>query len=217
MGNGMKKKNGGFSLIELVVVMAILAILITAIGTNLGLIKKYHAKECRQMIYSSLENGRLSALSKSEGGTSSDNTNTYLVFFKNTSDNCNYYIVVEKGVATDIRKISKSDVKIYLGPTNQAASASAISSFTCIDSYSSAVGGKKNLNTAMLTDNPNVFDDAIASGYRVAFNRSTGGFLADSSGNINLSFYANSGKYYYPVFLYQKTGKVKTGTMIKAD
>lgn len=213
----MKRDNKGFSLVELVVIIAIMAILIAALGVNLGLIKKYHAKECRQMIYSSLESGRLITLSKSAGGTAttgSNATQTYLAFFKNTTDNCNYYAVVVEGVVTDVKKISKSDVKIYFGPTNTPATPSEISSFTCLDSYACAVG-KKNLSVNMLSDDPALLDAAVSGSYVIAYNRSTGGFLKDDSGNINLSIYANSGKYYYPIFLYGSTGKIQNGGMIK--
>lgn len=213
----MKKNNKGFSLIELIVIIAMLAILIGAVGVNLGLIKKYHAKECRQMIYSSLESGRLISLSKSTGGKTtngSDATKTYLAFFRNATDNCNYYAIIVEGSVTDIKKISKSDVRIFFGPTNKDVSPAVIKGFTCLDSYTFDIG-KKDLNINMLTDFPTLLDDVISGGYRIAYNRSTGGFLQDSSGNVNLSIYANSGKYYYPVFLYKSTGKVKTGGMIK--
>lgn len=210
----MKKDNRGFSLIELVVVIAILAILISAISVNLGLLKKYHAKECRQMIYSSLENGRLISLSKSSGGTTVDDTTTYLSFFKNGADNCNYYAVVVEGEITDVKKISKSDVTIYFGPGNTPAAASSIDGFVCLDTYTVNTA-PKNINiTKVLEAGSGGWASDIANGYKIAFNRSTGGFLKDAGGSINLSIYANAGKYYYPVFLYRTTGKIKTGSVI---
>ena len=76
----MKDDNRGFSLVELIVVVAILAILLGVMAANIGRISGYRAKECRTKVVSSLENGRLVTLSKSRGGSYIGNTKTYLVF-----------------------------------------------------------------------------------------------------------------------------------------
>lgn len=207
----MKRDNKGFSLIELIIIIAILAILVGTVGANLGLIKKYNAKECRQMIYSSLESGRLISLSKSGGGTTTEDTQTFLSFFYNPSDGCNYYAVVVEGEVTDIKKISKNGVKIYFGASNEAASASSITGFTCLTTYSLGTM-PKNMTINKITED--LTNEIIDNGYRIAYNRATGGFLKDGSGNINLSIYAVAGKYYYPVYLYPGTGKIKVGNVI---
>lgn len=208
----MRKDNKGFSLIELIVVIAILAIILGALGANLGLIKKYNAKECRQMIYSSLESGRLISLSKSAGGAYSDTTNTFLSFFHNPNDDCNYYAMVVEGEVTDIKKISKAKVTIYMGPTNTAVSKSTVLGYTPLDNYSISSMPKTMSINKLTTD---LSDAIINNGYRVAYNRSTGGFLKDSSGNVNKSMYAVSGQYCYAVYLYPGTGKVKTAGPIQ--
>ena len=61
------KDNRGFSLVELIVVVAIMALLIGFGATRMDVVFGYSAKEARSKINSSLESLQVSCISKSKG------------------------------------------------------------------------------------------------------------------------------------------------------
>ncbi|MGN0131744.1 MAG: Tfp pilus assembly protein FimT/FimU [Lachnospiraceae bacterium] len=199
----MRKDNKGFSLVELIVVIAIMAILATIMAVNIGRLSGYRAKECRSKVISSLENGRTMALSKSRGGTNTSNANTYLVFVKNTTDNCNYCITVTENEITDVKKISKGNVTLSVAYSQDASSGTPVGSFAA---------GVKNLSIATAQD---VLDNGVASGTVVAFNRQSGGLLPTDGGDNLYHMFASAGAYQYEITIHPKTGKVEVGERTK--
>lgn len=62
----MKQDNKGFTLIELIIIMAILAILLTIGVRNFGVLDSYRGRECKDKIVRSLQQTRMDCLSKSK-------------------------------------------------------------------------------------------------------------------------------------------------------
>lgn len=197
----MKKDNRGFSLIELVAVIAIMLILIGTMAANVARISGYRAKECRTKVVSSLENGRLQTLSKSRGGTTTADAQTYLSFIKNTADGCNYYFLVVDSNVKDVKKISKSRVTLKVAYSEDAVSSGA-------SAIVERDAGIKNIST---NSSPTVLADMAANGTRVAYDRQSGAFLKNSSDAYIYRFFAESGNYSYGITLHPKTGKVEVG------
>lgn len=199
----MKKDNKGFSLVELIVVVAILSILVGVMAYNIGRLSGYRAKECRSKVMSSLDNGRTMSLSKSRGGSNLDNTNTYLVFFKNSADGSNYCLSVEEGVVKDVKKISKGNVTLEYSYTQDATSGTPVP----------VLGLEKNLsmNTATAT-----LEAARDGGLKVGFSRQNGAFLPTGSGDYCYHFFATAGLYRYGITVHPKTGKVESGERTRA-
>lgn len=195
----MREDNKGFSLVELIVVVAIMAILATIMAVNIGRLSGYRAKECRGKVISSLENGRTMALSKSRGGTNTSNTNTYLVFVKNTTDNCNYCITMTDSVITDVKKISKGNVTLSVSYTQDATSGTPVGSFAA---------GVKNLS---INSDSDVLQNGVSAGTIVAFNRQNGALLPTDGGDNLYHMFASAGAYQYEITIHPKTGKVETG------
>lgn len=195
----MREDNKGFSLVELIIVVAIIAILSTIMAVNIGRLSGYRAKECRSKVISSLENGRTMALSKSRGGSNTSNTNTYLVFVKNTTDNCNYCITVTDSTITDVKKISKGNVTLSVAYSQDVASGTPVGSYAA---------GVKNLSINTASD---VLQNCVSSGTVVAFNRQSGALLPTDGGDNLYHMFASAGAYQYEITIHPKTGKVETG------
>ncbi len=202
----MKDDNKGFSLVELIVVVAIMAILLGVMAVNISRISGYRAKECRTKVVSSLENGRLMTLSKSRGGSNINNTRTYLVFVRNDSNGCNYCITVVENQITDVKKVSKGRVTLKYSYVKDASDGTAIGSFS----------GPKNLS---INSPDSVLVDAVAAGFRVGFDRESGAFLSyDGSGSTNVyQMFASLGNYNYGISIHPKTGEVEVGERTRVN
>ena len=200
----MKDDNRGFSLVELIIVIAIMAILLGTMAANIGRISGYRAKECRTKVISSLENGRLMTLSKSRGGTYVGNSSTYLCFVKNNTNGCNYCITVIEGEITDVKKVSKGNVTLKYSYIKDSTDGTAIGSFNGPRSFT--------INSPEATLN-----DALSAGTNVAFSRQNGAFLpVDSAGNnYYYHMFASLGSYNYGITIHPKTGKVQVGERTK--
>ncbi len=92
----MNKKNGGFSLIELIVVIAIMTILTVGIAISLSSVSNQKAKAAAKTIYSSLEYAQTAAMAKT----------TACLEICQKDDG--YYLTVVEGSATQpVRKEKK--------------------------------------------------------------------------------------------------------------
>ncbi len=201
----MKDDNRGFSLVELIVVVAIIAILLGVMAANIGRISGYRAKECRTKVISSLENGRLMTLSKSRGGSNMTDTRTYLVFVRNNGNGCNYCITVVENQITDVKKVSKGNVTLKYSTTKDATDGTPIGAFD----------GPKNLG---INSPDTVLQDAVSAGFKVGFSRQNGAFLPyDSAGNTNVyQMFATLGAYNYGITIHPRTGEVEVGNRTRA-
>lgn len=202
----MKDDNRGFSLVELIVIVAIMAILLGVLAANISRISGYRAKECRTKVVSSLENGRLMTLSKSRGGSNINNTRTFLVFVRNNGDGCNYCITIVENQITDVKKVSKGNVTLKFSYVKDAADGTPVGSFT----------GPKNLS---ISSPGNVLTDAVSAGFKVGFDRQNGAFLSyDASGNTNIyQMFASLGSYNYGITIHPKTGEVEVGERTRVN
>lgn len=201
----MKEDNRGFSLVELIIIIAIMAILIAAMAVNIGRVSGYRAKECRTKVVSSLENGRLLTLSKSRGGSNITNTNTYLVFVKNEANGCNYCITIVENGVREVKKISRGNVTLKYSFTKDATDGTPIGTFN-------------NPNGLAIDSSEAEIQEAVAAGFKVGFSRQNGSFLPyDPSGNTNLfQMFASLGNYNYGITIHPKTGEVQVGERTRA-
>lgn len=201
----MKDDNKGFSLVELIVIVAIMAILIGVMAANISRISGYRAKECRTKVISSLENGKLITLSKSRGGSNMTNTKTYLVFVRNDGNGCNYCITVVEDQITDVKKVSKGNVTLKYSTTKDAPDGTPIGAFN----------GPKDLG---INSPESTLQDAVAAGFKVGFSRQNGAFLPyDTSGTNIYQMYASLGRYNYGITIHPRTGEVEVGERTRAN
>lgn len=202
-----KDDNRGFSLIELIIVVCIMAILLGVMAASISRIAGFRAKECRNKVISSLENGRLMTLSKSRGGTYLSNSKTYLVFVRNNTDGCNYCITVIENEIYDVKKISKGGVVLKYSTVRDATDGTPVGDFT-----------PSQRGLSINSDNL-VLQDAIDAGTKVAFNRQNGSFLSeDAAGNVYpYHFFASLGRYNYGISIHPSTGKVESGERTRIE
>lgn len=103
-----KKNNGGFSLVELIVVIAISVVLIGAATISIRSVMGVEVKQCARNIESIINKTRVTTMGKSS---------TVLEIKKESSDGAYYYILTEtdgKGnTKTSKEKIGKSRIDVY--------------------------------------------------------------------------------------------------------
>jgi len=103
----MKKKNEGFTIVELIVVIAMLSIFIGIFAANIGQITGYNAKECYKKIASAITENKIETLSKAK-----ETGDIYLQIYQNATDDKIYVRTVRDGKKatkeyTNITKLTK--------------------------------------------------------------------------------------------------------------
>ena len=178
----MKKNNAGISIVEVVVVVAILAIL-TATGIySISQINGFRAREGANTIASSLSQARVSMLGKAK----SNGDMAWEIYCK---DNKYYVRTVYNITGTeyyrDEAKIADGRVTVKYG-------------FGTLNSSNNSVNP---INNIVIGNN---------QAYRVYFNRSTGAVCDDSGAELSgdLYFRVEQGNKDYDVFIVSKTGKI---------
>lgn len=203
----MKKDNRGFSLVELIIIVAIMAILIGVMAANIGRISGYRAKECRTKLVSSLENGRMMTLSKARGNNvyvGDASTDTYLVFFYYRRNGCNYCLTVVNNAVVDVKKISKGRVTLKYSTTQaETDDGAAVPEF----------GDSDDPKELSIQSDMTLLEAAAGAGFKMAYNRQNGAFLANDAGRTEYVYqmYAELGGYNYGINIHPKTGKVEVG------
>lgn len=82
----MKNKNAGFSLIELIIVIAVMVIVVGIGASWIGRISGYRARECNSKVQSTLTGSKVKALSKQK-----NTGDAYWELYKDSGDN-RYYV-----------------------------------------------------------------------------------------------------------------------------
>lgn len=111
----MKKNNDGFTIVELIVVIAMLVIFIGAVSVNVGRITGYDAKEGYKKISSAITENKIETLGKAKM-----TGDIYLEIYRDDSDRNLYVQTIHNGRSSkDVVKKTKLNKKAaLLYPTN---------------------------------------------------------------------------------------------------
>jgi len=99
-----KKNNGGFSLVELVVVIAISVVLIGAATISIRSVMGVEVKQCARNIESIINKTRVTTMGKDSA---------VLEIYKDASDGAYYYKTTINGTVSDPSKIGKNRIDVY--------------------------------------------------------------------------------------------------------
>ena len=99
----VKKNNGGFSLVELIVVIAISVVLIGAATISIRSVMGVEVKQCARNIESIINKTRVTSMGKDSA---------VLKIYK-ASDGAYYYKMTINGTESDPSKIGKSRIEVY--------------------------------------------------------------------------------------------------------
>ena len=185
----MKRNDKGFSLVELVIVMAVMAILISIGVRNLGVLDTYRTRECKDKIVSALKNNKIDCLSKSKSNTSTAYTGA-----KGSTVTADAYL--------EIKYENKSVYVIkYLPEKNGGPTTASI-----------AEKVSKGTNTTIKYKVGST-EETLADGesLMIGYNRSTGAFLPiNASGTYCEEIIVQAGTKTRIIHLETKTGKISS-------
>lgn len=140
----MKKDNRGFSLVELIIVLAIMAALTGATFIGIGMISGKPAEECASKIFSNIQANRTTAMGKYSASVS---------FYRGTDG---IYVVEEvNGTQGTPVKIGDAGVNVQYRVTGDSADAwrnLGSSSDALVISYNRSTGAFKDLEAMGLDD-----------------------------------------------------------------
>lgn len=176
----MRRDNKGFSLIELIIVIALMGIVLGIGVRNMGVTKNYQARECQSKIMSALQASKIDCLSKSVSNVSNVNdADTYL-------------------------EITIEDKKVYAVYTsrNQNDPANPIVKKDLIS--------KGSGTTVSYVVNGTTTNVTSTQPLKLAYNRSTGAFLpmGSTTDEYCTEIIIKTGTYTRKITLAPKTGKV---------
>ena len=180
--------NKGFSLVEILVCLAIIGVFLSFLFMNTGVINNYNTKEAAKKLNSSILNCRMYALSKSVGGARLPDANG--AFVSNSTD---VYLKV-------YQKSDKSYIcDLYVN--NSLLESKTLSTKKIKISYTDSAGVAHDVTNT----------ESIMIGY----NRSNGAFLPMSDGTTYVSEINVLGATVtYNMKLYSKTGKTEFKSVV---
>ena len=113
----MKKNNKGFSLVELIVIIAIMAVLTTSIITYIGMIGTAEAKRCANGLSTGLSQTKVCAMSRSKASmiVYSDDTGVYLKTVQGNAERVEK--IGKAGTKVEYRTVRNSDAFVPVGTT----------------------------------------------------------------------------------------------------
>ena len=113
----MKKNNKGFSLVELIVIIAIMAVLTTSVITYVGMIGNSQAKKCAKELSTSLSQTKVCAMSRSKASMTvyADDTGVYVKYIQGDLEKTEK--IGNKGVKVEYRTVRNSDAFTTVGTT----------------------------------------------------------------------------------------------------
>jgi type II secretory pathway pseudopilin PulG len=113
----MKKNNKGFSLVELIVIIALMAVLTTSIITYIGMVGDAQAKKCANGLSSGLSQTKVCAMSRSKASITvyGDDTGVYIKTVQGNAERTEK--IGKDGVKVEFRTIRDSDVFTPVGTT----------------------------------------------------------------------------------------------------
>ncbi len=163
--------NDGYSLIELVIVLAIIAVIMGTVFYSVILVFSANAKSCANDIQRAIGDCKVSTMGKSKAYMElyrdAGNENLYTKMYIWDTSTGNY-------VPSDPQKVGTS--RVYVG-------------------YKAVGGTETELPTGE------------SSGIQICFDRATGGFKEDGSGNLYEIIYVKGGSKSYEITLTKLTGK----------
>lgn len=167
--NNICCNNNGYSLIELVIVLAIIAVIMGTVFYSVILVFSANAKSCANDIQRAIGDCKVSTMGKSAA---------YMKLYRNADGNVftQMWIKDSSGsyVPSDPQKVGTS--RVYVG-------------------YKAVGGTETELPTGE------------SSGIQICFDRATGGFKEDGSGNLYEIIYVKGGSKSYEITLTKLTGK----------
>lgn len=113
----MKKNNKGFSLVELIVIIAIMAVLVGGVASYIGSLGNAKARKCAKELQSHIAETKVCAMSRSNASMTvyADDTGVYIDTVQGSSTET--IKIADKGVKVSYRNSRGSTTYIQVGTT----------------------------------------------------------------------------------------------------